>query len=111
MQEVYDNFYRKGASYRHPDCWFYLDGKPLVIGHSKEAEGAEYQDFFTIRESQWPNEPQKVNGWPWISFERQQKVHYNKRGEAEIINVSLAQHHNPTAGQGGRTDEGRVGRA
>ncbi|QEC52588.1 hypothetical protein EDD80_10738 [Anseongella ginsenosidimutans] len=101
MQEVYDNFYKEGAPYRHPECWFYLEGKPLVIGHSKEAEGTDYRKFFTIRESQWPNEPQKVNGWPWISFTRPQKVHYNHKGEAEIINVSVAQHPNPTAGMGG----------
>jgi hypothetical protein len=101
MQEAYNNFYRSGAPYRHPDCWFYLEGKPLIIGHSKEASGTDYQDFFTFRESQWPNEDQKQNSWPWIEFVRPQKVYYNHKDEKEIINVSVAQHPNPTAGMGG----------
>lgn len=101
MQEIYDNFYKPSAPYYHPACWYYLDGKPLIIGISKEAIGHDYFTFFTYRESQWPTEPQKINGWPWISFTRPQKVHYNVRGEAEIINVSVSQHPNPTAGMGG----------
>ena len=101
MQEAYDNFYKPGALYSHPDCWFYLDGKPLIIGLSAEASGKNYQHLFTYRESQWPNEAQKTNSWPWIEFVRPQKVYYNARGEKEIINVSVAQHPNPTAGMGG----------
>jgi hypothetical protein len=101
MQEIYDNFYKPSSPYYHPACWYYLDGKPLIIGISKEAIEHDYHAFFTYRESQWPNEPQKINGWPWISFTRPQKVHYNDRGEAEIINVSVSQHPNPAAGMGG----------
>ncbi|QRR02156.1 hypothetical protein [Dyadobacter sandarakinus] len=101
MQEAYDIFYKNNAPYRHPECWYQLDGKPLIIGISKEAGGKDFQQFFTFRESQWPTEGQKKNGWPWISFTRPQKVHYNLQGEPEIINVSVAQHPNPTAGMGG----------
>lgn len=101
MQKVYDNFYKPGAPYYHPDCWYYLDGKPLIIGITKESIGKDYQSFFTYRESQWPNEPQKVNGWPWIEFTRPQRVYLNERGEKEIVNVSVSQHPNPTAGMGG----------
>ena len=99
--EIYDNFYKEGAPYRHPDCWYYLDDKPLVIGVTKETEGKEYKNFFTFRESQWPTVPKVTNGWPWISFTRKPEVHYNEHGEKEIINVSVAQHPNPTAGMGG----------
>ena len=101
MQKVYDNFYKAGAPYYHPDCWFYLDGKPLILGFSKKAVDRDYQSFFTYRESQWPTEPQKVNGWPWIEFTRPQKVYVNLRGEKEIVNVSVCQHPNPTVGMGG----------
>ena len=101
MQKAYDYFYRPSASYRHPECWYYLDNKPLIIGISKEAQGTNYEQFFTYRESQWPNEDQKINGWPWISFTRPQKAHYNSRGEEEIISVSVAQHPNWQAGMGG----------
>lgn len=101
MQEAYDNFYKPGAPYRHPECWYNLDGKPLILGLSEEAKGKDFQPFFTYRESQWPTEKQKTNGWPWIEFERPQKVYFNSKGEKEIINVSVAQHPNPTAGMGG----------
>lgn len=101
MQEVYDFYYKEGAPHRYPDCWYYLDGKPLILGVSKEAAGSEYENFFTIRESQWPNVPQVQNGWPWISFTRKPAVHINWKGEREILNVSVSQHPNPTAGMGG----------
>lgn len=109
MQEIYETHYKDGAPHRYPDCWFYLDGKPLIIGLSKEAEGRDYTDFFTIRESQWPNEPQKVDGWPWIEFQRPQKVYTNHRGEREIINVSASQHPNLDASMGGSAFYGRSG--
>ena len=41
MQEAYEKFYKSDALYRHPECWFYLDGKPLIMGISKEAKGRE----------------------------------------------------------------------
>ncbi len=56
------------APYYYPDCWFYLDGKPLIIWISKVVVGKNYLSFFTFRESQWPNESHKVSGWPWIEF-------------------------------------------
>ncbi|MDP4188467.1 MAG: hypothetical protein Q8905_10495 [Bacteroidota bacterium] len=108
MQSVYDNFYKPGAPYYHPECWFYLDGKPLIIGISKEAAGKNYQSFFTFRESQWPTERDKVNGWPWLSFTRPQKVFLNQKGEREIVNVSICQHPNPTAGMGGSAFYGNM---
>jgi len=101
MQEIYDNYYKEGAPYRYPNSWFYLEDKPLIIGISKEAAGRDYAEFFTFRESQWPNEPEKVNGWPWIEFQRPQKVYQNHKGEREIVNVATAQHPNLTASMGG----------
>lgn len=109
MQELYDNCYRQGAPYRYPETWFYLDGKPLIIGLSGQAKGKNYESFFTIRESQWPNEPRKIGGWPWIEFERPQKVYYNARGEKEIVNVSTAQHPNLAASMGGSAFYGKSG--
>ncbi len=88
MQELYDSCYKAGAPYRYPDNWFYLEGKPLIIGISKEARNS----FFTIRESQWPTEAFKDNAWPWIEFQRPQHVYFNHKGEKEIVNVSTAQH-------------------
>ena len=101
MQKIFDTYYRDGAPIRYPETWFYLDGKPLIVGRTKEAQGKNYQSFFTFRESQWPNEPNQDNGWPWIDFVRPQHVYRNLKGEREIINVSVSQHPNPAAGMGG----------
>lgn len=101
MQKIYDAYYRVGASVRYPTTWYYLDGKPLIIGRTKETIGRDFETFFSYRESQWPNEPVQKNGWPWIDFQRPQTVYLNAKGEREIINVSIAQHPNPTAGMGG----------
>jgi len=109
MQEIYDNCYREGAPFRYPETWFYLEGKPLIIGLSDQAKGKDYESFFTIRESQWPNEPQKIDGWPWIEFQRPQKVYYNHKGEKEIVNVSTAQHPNLDAAMGGSAFYGKSG--
>ncbi len=108
MQKVYDNYYCLGAPYYHPKCWYYLEGKPLIIGISEEAVGRSYQSSFTFRESQWPTESDKINGWPWISFTRPQHVYRNHQGEREIINVSVCQHPNPTAGMGGSAFYGNM---
>lgn len=109
MQELYDSCYKADAPYRHPDTWFYLEGKPLIIGLSNEAVNRKYAAFFTIRESQWPNEPQKAGGWPWIDFNRPQQVYVNKQGQREIINVSTAQHPNLEASMGGSAFYGKTG--
>ncbi|MCH5719081.1 hypothetical protein [Niabella hibiscisoli] len=109
MQDIYNKYYKEGAPYRYPDSWFYLDEKPLIIGVSKEATGSDYAGFFTFRESQWPNEKQKVNGWPWIEFQRPQHVYTNHKGEREIVNVSAAQHPNLEASMGGSAFYGKAG--
>lgn len=94
MQQLYNDFYKTGATYPHPNDVYSLDGKPLIIGNSSEAAGRDYQNFFTYRESQWPYDAQKTNGWPWIEFVRPQRVYSNSSGQREIVNVSVAQHPN-----------------
>lgn len=108
MQRIYDAFYTEGSPYYYPSTWYLLEGKPLLLGRTKEAEGSNYESFFTFRESQWPNEPDQVNGWPWIDFKRPQYVYENLKGEREIINVSVAQHPNPSAGMGGSAFYGNM---
>lgn len=108
MQRIYDTYYRLGASIRHPETWYNLEGKPLIIGRTKEANGKNYQSFFSFREAQWPNEPIQDNGWPWIEFIRPQHVYKNLKGEREIINVSVAQHPNAAAGMGGSAFYGNM---
>lgn len=88
ISEIYDDIYKQGR-YKH--LWFHWKGKPLMIGDPEECDN-EQRDFFTFRCNQWPNEEAKTNGFPWIEFQRPQRVFFNDEGEKEIINVSVAQH-------------------
>ncbi|MBO4325858.1 MAG: hypothetical protein J5950_01130 [Clostridia bacterium] len=88
VQMLYDSIYSKGYM---SDSWFCFGGKPLIIAREEECS-PETREFFTIKMSQWPNEPTKQGGWPWMDFERPQRVFENLDGEEEIINVSIAQH-------------------
>ncbi len=74
-----------------PDTWYYIDGKPAIIAFADECS-AEMRKFFTIKLPQWPNEPEKVGGWPWMDFTRPQRIFRNADGQPECINVSIAQH-------------------
>lgn len=109
MQIIYNNFYKSGAPYYHPDTWFNLSDKPLIIGKTAESVGRDYQNFFTYRESQWPTDAPKTNGWPWIEFVRPQRVYSNSSGQREIINVSVAQHPNLAVCMGGAAFYGGQG--
>lgn len=88
VSSVYHDIYKPG---RYPELWFHWKGKPLIIGDPGECS-EEIRSFFTFRLNQWPNEEQKVNGFPWIEFCRPQRVFYNDEGEKETISVSVAQH-------------------
>jgi len=88
IQEIYEDIYQTGFC---SDTWFYWEGKPLIIGLPWECS-REIQDFFTFRLSQWPTEPFKEGGFPWMAFERPQHVFRDKMGRAEVISVSVAQH-------------------
>ncbi len=88
VQKIYDAVYRPGYC---KDTWFCLDEKPVIIAIESECS-EECRDFFNIKMSQWPNEPDKLGGWPWMDFTRPQRVFANLAGVPEIINVSVAQH-------------------
>lgn len=88
VQEIYDKIYKPGYC---KDTWFCLDGKPVIIAVEAECS-EECRAFFNIKMSQWPNEPDKLGGWPWMDFTRPQRVFANLKGEPEVINVSVAQH-------------------
>ncbi|UPK74406.1 hypothetical protein MU582_18515 [Nocardioidaceae bacterium SCSIO 66511] len=89
IQKLYDDLYEPG---RYRELWFELDGKPMIIGNPDEVS-TEIRDFFTWRRNQWPNEPKKEGGFPWISFERPQDV-FMLDGKPDIVNVAAAVHNN-----------------
>ena len=88
VQKIYDAVYSKGFC---KDTWFCLDGKPVIIAVAEECS-PETREFFNIKMSQWPNEPDKQGGWPWMDFVRPQRVFCDLNGNPEVINVSVAQH-------------------
>ncbi len=88
VNEIYEDVYKARFC---PDAWFYYEGKPLIIGNPEECS-EEAREFFTFRLPQWPTEPFKQGGFPWMSFERPQYVFRDKNGNPEVISVSVAQH-------------------
>lgn len=88
ITSLYNDIY---AANRYPNLWFNWKGKPMIIGDPTQVSST-IQNFFTFRLNQWPNEGQKTNGFPWIEFQRPQRVFYNDLGEKEVISVSVAQH-------------------
>ena len=86
VRELYNSIYKKET---YPDTWFYLDGKPVIVA----PYDANIDDFFTIQQNQWPNDPEyKENGWPWMDFQWPQRVFTDENGAPNAINVSVAQH-------------------
>lgn len=88
VQHIYETVYKPGYC---KDTWFCMDEKPVIIAVKEECS-EECRDFFNIKMSQWPNEPDKLGGWPWMDFTRPQRVFANLDGVDEVINVSVAQH-------------------
>lgn len=87
-QHIYETYYK--ANYC-PETWFCYEGKPVIIAKEDECS-EEVRSFFNIKRSQWPNEPDKIGGWPWMDFTRPQRVFVNDSGVPETISVSVAQH-------------------
>ena len=86
IREVYNSIYKQEI---YPDTWFCINGKPVIIGPMD----ANIDDFFTMKQNQWPNEQSKVNGWPWMDFQWPSRLYrsaYDFDGAA--ISVSIAQH-------------------
>jgi len=88
VQAIYDHIYRPRFA---PDTWFKLDGKPVIVAIEKECS-AKTKAFFTIVKSQWPNEADKIGGWPWMDFTRPQRVFPGETVKRSVMNVSVAQH-------------------
>ena len=97
MEHIFKNIYKnKELHDKYPrleELWFKHDGKPMIIGIEAEAS-QEIKEFFTFKESVWPNAGRCDNGFPWMEFERALKPEsvYGRNGRKEVMNVSVAQH-------------------
>jgi len=91
VTELYEFMYKDG---RYKELWFCDEdegrnkkGRPWLTMRSEQRGNLsrEVSAFFYFRDSQWPNESFKSNGFPWIEFVRPQPVHNG------VISVSVAQ--------------------
>ena len=89
MRRLYDDIYAKNHL---RDTWFFVDGKPVIIGTIDERVDKEVRDFFTIKHEEWPNERPNENSWPWMEFSWPQPIHTDATGTPSAISVSIAQH-------------------
>ena len=98
ISNLYNNYYRRG---KNDEVWYRIDGKPLIIGNITAEDdlhafddgsykpgelSEEIRNYFTIRESQWPYDPVRENGFPWIEWSYPAPVHNG------VINVAVASH-------------------
>ena len=86
IRECYDAIYKVGL---YEDTWFKINGKPVIIGPMEH----NIDDFFCMKQNQWPTEASKRNGWPWMDFQWPSRLFrsaYDYDGAA--ISVSIAQH-------------------
>jgi len=88
VQRIYDAIYSHGFA---KEVWFELGGKPVIVAKEEECS-PQMRAFFTIVKSQWPNEPSKKGGWPWMDFDRPQRLFDGEKVAKSVMNVSVAQH-------------------
>ncbi len=101
IKELYKRFYTKE---QYNDCWFMLDGKPLIIidpailNPRTDPSLQEIVDHFTFRAGQpdYTDRQTKAKQWGWLSVYPQATYTVNnKRGEdVEEMTVGVAQNHN-----------------
>lgn len=99
MNRLYDELYAdeqlKNRYPRLEELWFTLDGKPMIVGKADDPDlRPDVKAYFRIKESQWPTEGRKADGFPWMEFDRSltYKAVYGKGLRREIMSVSAAQH-------------------
>ena len=98
MNQLYRDIYEKDV---YPDTWYRVNGKPMIIGYTKEADdkaavgdpnynpgdlSKELRDFFYVREARWPHDPLVANGWSFIEWSYPQPLN------TDMINVAVASH-------------------
>lgn len=83
VQQLYQNVYRNR---KYDSLWFRAGGeKPLIIAPSAELNDT-LKNYFTVRETQWPEDAFNAQGWPYVEKVRPQRLFTN------VMSVSVAQH-------------------
>lgn len=100
VQQIYDAFYASG---KYDSIWFAPNGKPMIIGTTEDNSGTdqtgenrvdispELQQYFDVRESQWPSQASQSNGFPWMDWSDTPSRNYYFE-DNKMVNVNVAQH-------------------
>ena len=98
VDDLYNQFYKSGE---YDQLWFRTGVKPMIIGitekNGKASDMTKYnqftdfikpamQEYFDVRESQWPNGDFNPSSIPWMSWQQPQ---WNHNG---TVAVPVAQH-------------------
>ena len=99
VDKIYNNFYASG---KYDSIWFTPFDKPLIIGttasnkSSNMVGGAQFvpvssemEEYFDVRESQWPNKAPTEDGFPWMDWSKGYNQYYSVN---KAVNVNVAQH-------------------
>ncbi|MBQ6065631.1 MAG: hypothetical protein IJK89_02310 [Clostridia bacterium] len=100
MAAIYDGLYNNAemkAKYpRLDELWFRLNGKPMIVGWQEDPNlRDDVRRFFRIKSTQWPNADKGSDGFPWMEFNRLEKIdsyYKNSPKDKSVMSVSAAQH-------------------
>lgn len=107
MRDLYNVWY---VERKFENLWFKVDERPLIICNTKDLSAndqANYEAFFYLKESQWPFDPVKKNGYPWMDWGQPTQEIYRDENLGGIMSVSLAQHPGCKMSEGAATNQGR----
>ena len=93
MEHIYNNIYTsKRLNEKYPrlsELWYQWDGKTDDLG-DKGSVTDELKEYFTIKDSQWPTEPEKSEWLPvgWNSAGLSRRLQYMVwTAEKEVMSV------------------------
>ncbi len=73
----------------YDDVWYMVDGKPMLVTRKEDFTDLErlalYEERFTLKSSQWPDERMQRDAFPWMNWDWPQ---FNHNG---TMSVSIAQ--------------------
>jgi len=92
---IYQDIYLAHPEYR--ELWYCMNGKPVMIADKDYEELSEdCLSFFTFIFPQWPREPYRADGLPWMDFglwtEDKKPAIFGTENTKTMMSVSLAQH-------------------
>ncbi len=113
-RQIYNNFYASG---KYDSIWFAPFGKPMIVGTTEANEGtdqtganrvdidADLQEYFDVRESQWPSKASQPNGFPWMDWSDADNYYFE---DNKMVNVNVAQHGATETSYSAYTNYGRA---